>query len=205
MAANNPYNGRFRWWYPAIADWLIANPGGKQEECARDLNRHVNTISLIMNSDLFKAYYEERRKEWEARHDFKLRDKMHKIADLSLDIMFQQIETKRQSVPIKMLKEISESVLDRLGYTPQTGPQVQITNNNNTAVAVVAPVSVSRLEEARAVLRQAEQNRANSLPGDRALSAAPTILNLEKEAGSQLEDEGAMTPPDSFRDGGSSE
>lgn len=159
MVADNPYNGRWRWWYPAIADWLITNPGGKQEDCAKHLGKHANTVSLIMNSDLFKAYFEERRREYEKGIDHRLRDKMTQVVEASLDNLFKVIDTKREQVPIKMLAEVSTSLLDRLGYAPTSGPTVTIDNSTRQQL-VVAPISVNELEEARSVLRAAEAARA---------------------------------------------
>jgi hypothetical protein len=160
MVANNPYNGRFRWWYPAIADLMIAHPGTKQEDIARQLGKHPNTVSLIMNSDLFKSYYEERRREHADAIDASIRDRLGKVANRSLDLLFESLETKRGSVPIKTLSDISIDVLDRLGYAPKQAPQVQI-NQNSVKQVLIAPVSVSDLEEARKVLRAAEAARAS--------------------------------------------
>lgn len=191
MTEKNPYNKRFGWWYPAIADWLLSNPHGTIGDCARALKKSEPTISLIKNSDLFRDYFAVRRREWEERHDFKIREKLHGVADLGLDILLETMKTKRDSVPIARTTEIVTSALDRLGYAPQTGPSTQINLQANAgSKVVVAPVTVDRLEEARQVLRRAQAGRATepsnylpppSLREAEAREAEP--LTLEDEGG----------------------
>lgn len=52
--------------HEAIADWLLAHPNVKSLEL---LANHMNVsrpwLSVIMNSDVFKEYFEKRRKSWE--------------------------------------------------------------------------------------------------------------------------------------------
>lgn len=183
MTEKNPYNKRFNWWYAAIADWMLRNPGGTLPECAASLGRAVNTISMIKNSDMFKEYYAKRRREWEERHDYALRDRLTKVATLGLDIMLDTMEKKRDSVPLKLTTEVVTSALDRLGYSPNA-PQTQITVQANGSQVLVAPVTVDRLEEARQVLRMAQQKRSEAPPlyiplPDKA--AEPAVGEMEDE------------------------
>src|SRR3972149_9250915 len=62
-------HGRMRWWYDSIADWMISHPDQPMYECARALHKSPTTISLIVNSDVFKHYLAERRRHFAERHD----------------------------------------------------------------------------------------------------------------------------------------
>lgn len=63
--SRNPYEGRWRWWYAAIADWMLENPGGSMIDCAHAIGRGVGTVQQISASNTFKDYYAARRAEWE--------------------------------------------------------------------------------------------------------------------------------------------
>jgi len=163
MNPKNPYEGRWRWWYEGIADWMIAHPGGRLQDCARDLNKNSSTISMIINSDVFRDYLAKRRAEWRERHDFALTSKTTKVAEAALDCLLVQLEKKKDQVPINTISEIATSALDRLGYSPQKtqAPSVQVNvQQNNDAKVIHAAVSPEALQEAREALRIAERNRA---------------------------------------------
>jgi hypothetical protein len=140
---------------------MIRNPGGKLQDCAAELGRGANTISMIVNTDLFRDYLEDRKKEWERTHDFTIRSKVTAVAEAGLDIMLEHLTTKRTAVPFQLVTGGVMDALDRLGYAPSAHPapavNVQV-NNNNTPLA--APVAV--LEEARAAIRMVEQRRLES-------------------------------------------
>lgn len=157
----NPYAGRFRWWYPAIADWLISHPDGTIAECAAALGRGVSTIGAITTTDIFRDYLTQRRKEWEARHDHSLQRKLGAVASLSLDILLEGLEKKRDTVPMKDIAAIANTTLERLGYTTAQQPTVQV-NTVGGATQVVIPVTASALEEARSAMRIAQSRRAST-------------------------------------------
>jgi hypothetical protein len=159
---NNPYDGRWKWWYAAIADWMIANPGRPLCDCAKDIGRAQNTVYLIAQTDLFKAHLAERRSEWEARHDTGLRQRLHAVAESSLDVLLDTIDKKRDTLGAEQLTTIATSALDRLGYSPQKstplGVQVNLPGSHQTMV--VAPIDPAALEEARSAMRLAQSRRA---------------------------------------------
>lgn len=158
----NPYENRWRWWYPAISDWMIRNPSGKILDCAAELKKHANTISMIITTDMFKEFHAQRQREWQQVHDFGIKQKLTAVAENSLDIMLEQMNKQKDKVPMKMAVEFATSALDRLGYLPSSqGPAVQVNidsrQQNNTVV--LQGVSATELEEARMAMRHAEEMR----------------------------------------------
>lgn len=178
------YEGRWRWWYEAIADRMLANPHATIREIAASLGKHENTISAIYRTDMFKAYYEERKAEWRERHDTALLGKINRVAEASLDLMLEHLETKRTSVPIGALTTIANSALDRLGYGPKPEPSVQVTTN---VVQAAPQVTSELLLEARAAMRAVEAQRAAtpSLPpppsGERSEQHQSSVTEAEFE------------------------
>lgn len=162
MNPKNPYETRWRWWYEAIADWMIANPGGRMSDCAAALNKHICTVSQIANTDLFRDYLANRKREWRERHDFSIIQKTTEVAELGLDVLLETLKTKRSAVPIGTLNEITSTALDRLGYGVPSAPLVQVNQIDNSR-NVTIPVAASVLEEARMAIRQVEASRRRGL------------------------------------------
>lgn len=203
MNPKNPYENRWRWWYPAIADWMLRNPGGKLADCSKEIGRSVTTISLIANTDMFKDYLANRRKEWQQCHDFALQAKVTKVAESALDILAEVLEKKRDTLPIGRLSEISFSALDRLGYSPnKQAPAIGAVNiqQNGNGSAVVMPVSVDALREAQQAIRTVEARRQAQLSSPvRDMENEPPLLDAVVESALQLgSDESDLEPAAEF-------
>src|SRR5882762_3891052 len=92
---SSPYDqGRWRWWYSAIADWMLRHPGGSMKECALALGRGTGTVSAITSSDTFKTYYAQRKQDWQDQHDGELRTRLHSVALEGLDTILAVIKKK---------------------------------------------------------------------------------------------------------------
>lgn len=185
----NAYEGRWKWWYSAIADWMIANPDGKLADCATALNKSRATISLIIQTDLFKDYLSRRKEQWRQRHDFALVQKTTRVAEAALDSLLSNLEKKKDQVPINLLNDIASTALDRLGYSPQkqSPASVQVNVQQNAGPQIVhAAISPEALEEAREALRVAERNRAER---------AQNLLEATPVPDSEKEDEGDSATP----------
>jgi len=179
-AQRNPYEGRWNWWYSSIADIMIRDPSMRLSDIASELNKASNTISMIVNTDLFKDYLARRKEEWRRDHDFVILSKIQRVAELSLESVAQQLEKKKDQVPLNMAVETMVSALDRLGYGAKTQPQVAVNVNqsdNRTQTVIVQGVSASALEEAREALRLAERKSAESY--DDRLTRHPTLKLVE--------------------------
>ncbi len=172
----NAYEGRFRWWYTAIADLMIAEPHLRQEEIAFRLNRHPNTINMIVNTDLFRTYLSHRKAQFREQSNEVLTSKMTAVATGALDLILERMEKKRDQIPFQSLESLSGSMLDKLGYgvTP-VGVQINQTNSfqQNDNRSVVISASPQALEEARQALRLAEARR-----GAFALPETPPLLDM---------------------------
>lgn len=163
--SGNPYQGRWRWWYSAIADHMIRQPDARIEDIAKALNRAPNTISMIINTDLFKTYLQQRKTAWTVEHDFALRAKLTGVASKGLDIIQEVLEKKGDQIPLQRLAELTASSLDRLGYAPSSGPQVVVNTGNIDQSQKTLNVSSDVLREAREKMRTVEQQKAGqSLP-----------------------------------------
>jgi hypothetical protein len=181
----NPYQGRWRWWYPGIADWIIRHPDGKLEDCAKELGKSYGTIAFIVRTDLFQEYLAQRRAMWQKEHDFSIVAKVTRVAEKSLDLLLDKMERQADKIPMQLITEVATTSLDRLGYAPK--PQNAVNVNVNTGTQVMMAISPAALEEARDAIRQAEEKRKledrNTLDliPDETASEAPTTNKDEKD------------------------
>jgi hypothetical protein len=159
-APSNRYEGRFRWWYEAIADRMIAHPDWHLQDIANDLGKHKNTIYYITSSDTFKTYLAKRRAEYKEKLDTRILSRTADIAALGLDLVYETMSKKRDTIPMQQLMETTGDALDRLGFGAKTTPLVQVNNTNNDNRQVVIPaITQHELLEATEALRKAERVR----------------------------------------------
>jgi hypothetical protein len=163
----NKANRKMRWWYESLADYMIAHPQATQNEIGLHFGRTPTTISTIIHTDAFKAYYRQRRANYTEQLDAGVRDKLFKLADKSLDQMLATLEKKRDTIPLESLQRASDMALKNLGYG--IAAPASTTVNVNTAPTVSVAVSLDDLTRAREALRR------NQL--------APTIEHNPEEAG----------------------
>lgn len=182
--SGNPYQGRWRWWYSAIADHMIRHPDGKIQDIAAALGKQPNTISMIINTDIFRTYLQQRKTAWVAEHDFALRTRLTEVATKGLDLIADVLEKKGDQIPLQRLAAITESSLDRLGYAPSSGPQVVVNTGTIDQSQKTLNVSSDVLREARDKMRVIEQEKAGqSLPEP---SLTPATSTLEAPEGAAL-------------------
>jgi hypothetical protein len=154
-----------RQWHEALVDDMLANPTAKLEDRSARLNRSVNYLSMIINTDMFKALYEARRQAFTERLEGSIANKTAQVADRALDMVLETLEKKRDSLPFQSLVELTDRTLTRLGYgVAKPGPAV------NVNVVQSGPmVSAAQLAEARA----AALDRARDFGSASARSASP--------------------------------
>jgi hypothetical protein len=146
---------KMQWWYEALADHMIAHPTISQNELAAHFGRSPVTISTVVNTDSFKAYFRQRRSQHAEALDSTVRAKLFQLADKSLDQMLATLEKKRDSVPMESLQRASDMALKNLGYgagAPGAGVTVNVGNPAPPTVNVA--VSLDDLERAREALRR---------------------------------------------------
>lgn len=147
---------KMRWWYESLADLMIANPKMTQAELASHFGRTTVTISIITNTDAFKAYMRQRRNELQISLDQDVRSKLLRLTGDTLDVMIDKIDKKKDTLPIAELNRTAEMALKALGYTSDK-PSVVVNNAPTQQTTVVVPVSLDDLQAAQAALRASQR------------------------------------------------
>ena len=145
---------KMRWWYEALADYMIAHPTARQNDIAAYFKRAPSTISIIINSDAFKAYLRQRRGEYASNLDAAVQEKMLNVADKSFDMILERFEKKRDSIPLGDLFKAVELTQKAAEKAPAV-----VVNNHAPSVAVPVAVSLEDLENARMALRASQTPR----------------------------------------------
>lgn len=161
---------KMMWYYSAIIDWMIANPGRPLRECAQYVGKTQTTLSIIINSDMFKAALAQRKEQFRQMHDIGLIEKTTKVANAGLDAILETLEKRRDKIPLADLNTVTDGALQRLGYgvKPNSQPGVQVNIGGNAQAQVVLPVSAQDLEEARMALRQVQSQAKHLAPAEQA-------------------------------------
>lgn len=145
-----------RWWYESLADYMVAHPTATHAEMGRHFNRTVATIGMVINSDAFRAYFRQRRDQNAELLDNSVRAKMFSVADKSMDLILENLDKKRDTIPLELLQRVNESALKNLGYGVDRSPTTVVQVNNNPQQLVPVAVSIEDLENARAALRRSQ-------------------------------------------------
>lgn len=150
---------RLRFWHEAIIDDMLIHPKSPTVERAKRLGYTAGYLGSLMNSDMFKAAYEARRRAFNARLDESITTGLRRIANKQLELLEETIETKRTQIPFLDQVEGTTRVLSALGFGPKPGgPQVVV--QNNTAVQSITPqATAEQIASARDSLRKVEQMR----------------------------------------------
>jgi hypothetical protein len=170
-----------RWWHDGIIDDLLVHPLDTMDVRAKRLGYSSEYLSIILNTDMFKAAYEKRRVDFNSTMAQAISNKASEVAIKGLDVLLETLETKRGSIPFAVISETVDKTLNRLGYGVKPGGTPIVNVNANGPVAIGVTVSAEQLAEARQALRAAEQQKALEAP------AAPVtispILDLTPEPG----------------------
>lgn len=172
-------------WYDGIIDDMLANPGTTVKDTAARLGRSPGTISAIINSDLFKSRWEQRRAAFSLALDMHLSQKLAEVAGKALQHTITALDKKQDTIPLPILKDLALGSLDRLGYGPQRSesPQVVVNNVSNT----VSAEGLARAREQMILIEQGGSPREASARKSGANSFAeggdPPSLVAGPEAG----------------------
>ena len=134
--------------HKAIADFLLTHPDVKNLDIlCRQMNISRPWLSVVMQSDVFKEYFEKRRREWEKEMVGQIGNQqlalMHKAYDKLLGMMDSEDTDPR------LIFDVAHKTAERLfGKTPMA------TVKEEKIQEVSRPVDAGTLGQAREILRR---------------------------------------------------
>lgn len=150
-------------------DWMLTNPDRTQDECSAALGYTSAWVSIVASSDLFRAEFARRRKEFEGYHNARLTGKLTALADKALDRQSQLLDPDPITSALPHPRVVLDSAnlaLKALGYLDPKAPAGGVNVNVNANIDA-RRVDPQALQEARAIYR--------------ALNAGATTIALESK------------------------
>lgn len=126
-----------------ILNWMMLNPEKSQGECAEFFNVTQSWISIIVNSDVFKMRWLQKRQMLDRRSLEVAEAKMRGVVDKGLDRLEQMVEVSEDPT---FVLNTTDKLLGRLGYGAKA-PAQSVNVQQNTFL-----VSKEMLAEARRVI-----------------------------------------------------
>lgn len=151
--------------HDAIAEWLIANPDKTLGECAATFGYTQSWLSIIVNSDAFRAVYEAKLGEYHDERIVPLRDKVHGIANRAVEKLGVSLDAATDP---DFILDVADKMLNRLGYGAKaSGGQTNIMQNNLTVIHSVDSEALARARERLAARHRPEliEQQTDTTPG----------------------------------------
>lgn len=111
-------------WHKQLADWLLANPGATNGECAKHFGKTAAWISSIKHSDAFQDYYHELQKAHSEALLAGVRERMLGTTDLAVEELQRRISADPTAIPYGQLLETVDVLAKRA--VPETKQQVNV-------------------------------------------------------------------------------
>lgn len=174
--------------HEAILNYILTNPGkGMMSRCAEAFGVSLPWLSTLVHSDLFQARLRDRNDEFFTQAVQPLQERMLGVAHATLD----KIEEKLDDIEDpRILIDLEDKLLHRLGYAPKTAVSVTAPTSNTQNNYYVTPELLAQARE------NAKKGIANdSLPAPEGLQDNERTLMgevvRESPALSQDKDEGS--------------
>jgi len=117
--------------HESLADWILINPGGTLRDMGAHFGYSPAWLCTVLNSDMFKAYMQTRRKDIIASIAASLPEKLEAAAHLATERI---IEVVQKSEDGDQIIDAFDRILHRYGYAPnaKNGAQqhVMLQQNN---------------------------------------------------------------------------
>jgi hypothetical protein len=142
---NMPEIANVRYTHEAIAEWLVANPMGSQNECAQFFGYSAVWISTIINSDAFQVYYRKLADERGAIAVHGIGEKINALAAMALDKAMERLQVSPSD---QFVLDTTETALKALGYLGNNGNGHQAEPAQHMHIHVDAEMLVEAREAA---------------------------------------------------------
>lgn len=132
--------------HDVIIDWLMAHPEEKNlQALCETINVSRSWISVVMNSDAFKAEYAKRRAEYQGLLAEGVQAKLHSVAFQALGRLEDILDS--EELDPRFVLDAMDKTVQKLGYSP--GAKAGVTVNVSQAAGVTPDI----LAEARARMK----------------------------------------------------
>lgn len=144
--------------HEAILNFIIANPQAQTRDIAAFFDVSPGWVSIVINSDAFRARLAERQEKAYGHATAKLRDKLEGVAHQGVERLAEAVENSSDP---KFLLDATDKVLHRLGFAPR-GPGNLTSSGDINIQQNFAAADPAQLEQARELMEKARALRNKS-------------------------------------------
>ena len=142
---------KISWWHESILDWELTYPDKSMGDCAQHFSVSESWLSVIRNSDLYRAYSAKRRADHNSNVSASVIDGVEDLAKISLEVLKSRIDKGRDTIPLPIVTDSCSMALKALGF----GGNTSRGNGGSTQVnVVVGAVDGEVLSRAREKMRR---------------------------------------------------
>ena len=161
-------------------DWLLANPGkGQMKACADYFGFTRAWLSSIVWSDAFQAKLRDKKEKLFDETIVPLRDQMNGVAQRAVERLGEQVEVIEDP---KLLVDVADKMLHRLGYAPKVDVNPGAAGVNNTQNNFYG-VSPELLAQAR---KNAEKGAIDGITQSGDTAALPSPEGIQNDSQSNM-------------------
>ena len=143
----------------AIMDYMLANPGLALAAVADHFHVTQPWLSTVINSDVWRERYSQRRDLMDSRISESITDKLGRIAEKSLDGIDSSLDDEEVSPNTKL--QIARMALETLGFLGNN--KNNVSQQPSVQAAPTVNIAISAVQQARA--RMQEQGRSFVIDG----------------------------------------
>lgn len=158
------------WWYEAIVDWELRNPGLYRAECARELNCSESHLSVISNSDSFKEFREMRMVQHRTQVSETIINRLEVVTDKALGKLEGVIDAAGPMTKMTDVSDVAKMGLQALGMFRHGSSGLK---GDTTNVQVNIGINPEDLAEARKRMKDAN-TRSDVVQDSNAGASTPT-------------------------------
>lgn len=170
--------------HEAIADYLLAFPERSKRECAEAMGVSPAWLSTVINSNAFRAYMTERRRDYNQVLHEEVVAKMYKVVGDSLDTL-DRVVLNPETDP-RLVLDIKDKTLEQLGYGSKSAAPAGGAGNSGGIHLHVNAESLQIARNAINMLPSRTANETKVLPGGETVESGdisnPAIVHNPADA-----------------------
>lgn len=151
---------KFRWWWEAIIDWMICNPGLTMKDAAKEFNCTPQYLYMLTSSDVFNERYRERIDAKAKALNEQVVAKVSETALAAVGLIADRLELEKikpvesRRIELEQLSTVSDRLLKSLGLGAK---QLGTVINNTNQTVIESGASPAAVELARQTLQRVQK------------------------------------------------
>ena len=148
--------------HDALIEFMIVNPNAGLRITSEHFGLSQSWLSIIKNSDAFKALYDSKRDDHFSRLSTTLVEKIQGLAEVGIDELTKRIEEENEDTPpisTPVLRDVTSTALKSLGFGQPKAAANGVQNNNQYNIVVADKEGLARAREKIAHIQESTESK----------------------------------------------